>query len=86
MGSQNYVKNAGLTYAEAIHLAKTAGEEVVPTFCAMCGPGPGCGIYAFKKEGRFTHVAGMSECPINKGSVCIKGQAAPTVGLFARPA
>ena len=77
MDSQNNTYGAGLTYDEANRLAQSSGEQVVPTFCAMCGPGAGCGIYAFKKEGRFTRVAGMAECPINRGSVCIKGQAAP---------
>ena len=38
-----------------------AGEKAIPTFCAMCGPGLGCGIYAFVKNGRFTRVEGMRE-------------------------
>ena len=67
----------GLTYDEACSLAASNGEQVVPTFCAMCGPAAGCGVYAFKKGGRFLRVAGMAESPINRGSVCIKGQAAP---------
>ncbi|MBP2644511.1 MAG: putative anaerobic dimethyl sulfoxide reductase, chain reductase precursor, partial [Firmicutes bacterium] len=68
----------GLTFDEASVLAKTNGEQVVPTFCAMCGPTPlSCGVYAFVKDGRFTKVAGMQEAPNNKGAVCPKGNAAP---------
>ncbi|MBP2645966.1 MAG: putative anaerobic dimethyl sulfoxide reductase, chain reductase precursor [Firmicutes bacterium] len=68
----------GLTWKEAIALAQNNGEQVVPTFCAMCGPTPlSCGVYAFVKDGRFTNVAGMQESPNNKGAVCPKGHAAP---------
>jgi len=39
---------------DALRIARKNGEEVVPTFCGMCGPGPfGCGIYAFVKNGHF---------------------------------
>ena len=69
--------NAGCTYNEAKTLALSSGERVVPAFCAMCGPSAGCGVYAFVKDGRFTRVNGMAECPTNSGGVCVKGQAAP---------
>jgi anaerobic selenocysteine-containing dehydrogenase len=71
LGSHAFSFNEAKAYAQA------RGERVVPTFCAMCGPTAGCGVYAFVKNGRFTRVAGMAECPINKGGVCVKGQAAP---------
>ncbi len=67
----------GYTYAQAKAAAQEAGAEVVPTFCAMCGPSAGCGIYAFVKDGVFTHVAGMSESPVNQGGLCVKGHMAP---------
>ncbi|UWG97568.1 MAG: molybdopterin-dependent oxidoreductase [Candidatus Dehalobacter alkaniphilus] len=68
----------GLTMDEALALAQKNGEQVVPAFCAMCGPTPMCcGIYAFVKEGRFTKAAGMREFPTNQGALCPKGQAAP---------
>jgi anaerobic selenocysteine-containing dehydrogenase len=41
----------------------------------MCGPGAGCGIYAFVKNGRLSRVAGMSEAPRNRGGVCPKSLA-----------
>jgi len=69
-----------MKYRQALELAQANGEEVVPTVCGMCGPGGpggGCGIYAFVRNGRFTKVAGMDESPVNKGSICAKGHAAP---------
>jgi anaerobic selenocysteine-containing dehydrogenase len=59
--------------------AETAapGEKVIPTFCAMCGPGLGCGIYAHVKNGRFIRVEGMRESPLNQGRICAKAHAAP---------
>jgi anaerobic selenocysteine-containing dehydrogenase len=62
---------------EARNLALKEGETVVPTICAMCGPAANCGIYAFKKDGILTRVAGMKECPVNEGSLCAKGLASP---------
>jgi anaerobic selenocysteine-containing dehydrogenase len=67
----------GMTWDRACKTARAAGEQAVPTFCAMCGPKQGCGIYAFVKDGRFTRVVGMRESPLNRGSVCAKGHAAP---------
>jgi anaerobic selenocysteine-containing dehydrogenase len=67
-----------LSWDDAKRIARRLGEEVVPTFCGMCGPGPfGCGIYAFRKNSRFVRVAGMKESPVNRGALCPKGQAAP---------
>jgi anaerobic selenocysteine-containing dehydrogenase len=52
-------------------------ETAIPTFCAMCGPSAGCGIWAYVKDGRFTGVEGMKESPLNKGRNCAKAHAAP---------
>jgi anaerobic selenocysteine-containing dehydrogenase len=62
---------------EAQASAQKEGETAVPTICAMCGPAANCGIYAFKKDGILTRVAGMKECPVNEGSLCAKGLASP---------
>jgi anaerobic selenocysteine-containing dehydrogenase len=51
--------------------------QVIPTFCGMCGPSAGCGIYAYVKDGRFTRIEGMKESPLNKGKCCPKAHAAP---------
>jgi anaerobic selenocysteine-containing dehydrogenase len=58
-------------------LKQGSGERAIPTFCAMCGPGPGCGIYAYVAQGRFTRVEGMKESPLNEGRICAKAHAAP---------
>lgn len=57
--------------------ASAGQEKAIPTFCAMCGPGLGCGIYAYARNGRFTRVEGMTESPLNKGRICAKAHAAP---------
>lgn len=69
-----------MNYEQAIEVAKARGEKVVPTVCGMCGPGGpggGCGIYAFSKNGKFLRVAGMDECPNNRGALCAKAHTAP---------
>jgi anaerobic selenocysteine-containing dehydrogenase len=58
-------------------LKQESREKAIPTFCAMCGPGPGCGIYAYVKDGRFIRVEGMKESPVNTGRICAKAHAAP---------
>jgi anaerobic selenocysteine-containing dehydrogenase len=70
--------SGSLSMDDALRIARKNGEDVIPTFCGMCGPGPfGCGIYAFVKNGRFVKVAGMKESPVNHGALCPKGHAAP---------
>ena len=57
---------------------KTPENEIaVPTFCGMCGPSTGCGIYAICKHGKFLRIEGMKESPLNKGKNCAKAHAAP---------
>jgi anaerobic selenocysteine-containing dehydrogenase len=57
--------------------AKPAKEKLIPTFCAMCGPSPGCGIYAVVRDGKFVGVKGMKESPLNRGKLCPKAHASP---------
>ena len=52
-------------------------EQLIPTFCAMCGPSAGCGIYARVQNGRFIGIEGMPESPLNKGKNCPKAHSAP---------
>jgi anaerobic selenocysteine-containing dehydrogenase len=68
---------SSFTLREAQAAAAKEGEKVIPTFCGMCGPAAGCGIYAFTKNGRFTRVAGMKESPVNVGTLCPKAHGAP---------
>jgi len=62
---------------ESENMAVGSGEKRIPTFCAMCGPGPGCGIYASVRDGKFVGVTGMKESPLNRGRLCPKAHAAP---------
>ena len=48
------------------------GEQVISTFCAMCGPVGGCGINCYVKDGKFIRVDGMKEAPTSKGKLCPK--------------
>jgi anaerobic selenocysteine-containing dehydrogenase len=69
---------AGLMLKNMVQAETDAsGEKAIPTFCAMCGPGLGCGIYAYVKNGRFMRVEGMKESPLNEGRICAKAHAAP---------
>ena len=58
---------------------KDASPEVasIPTFCGMCGPNSGCGIYAKVVDGRFESIEGMQNSPLNKGRNCAKAHCAP---------
>lgn len=47
----------------------------IPTFCAMCGPSAGCGIWALVRDGKFVGVEGMKESPLNRGRLCAKAHA-----------
>lgn len=78
MQNKENIQIYSYTYDEALRIAEQEGLKVTPTLCAMCGPGPGsCGIYAFTKNGKFIKAAGMKESPVNNGSLCPKGHAAP---------
>jgi anaerobic selenocysteine-containing dehydrogenase len=49
-----------------------AGEKMISTFCAMCGPSMGCGVNCYVKDGRFIRIEGLKEAPTNKGKLCPK--------------
>ena len=55
----------------------TLTDKSIPTFCGMCGPSTGCGIYARVEDGRLVRIEGMKESPLNKGRNCPKAHAAP---------
>jgi anaerobic selenocysteine-containing dehydrogenase len=48
----------------------------IPTFCGMCGPSAGCGIYAHVRDGKFIRIEGMKESPLNRGRNCAKAHGA----------
>jgi anaerobic selenocysteine-containing dehydrogenase len=45
-------------------------ERMIPTFCSMCGPTMGCGIYCQVKDGKLVGIEGMKESPRNHGKLC----------------
>jgi len=51
---------------------KGTDERMIPTFCSLCGPSPGCGLNCFVKDGRLVRVEGMKESPVNQGRLCPK--------------
>jgi anaerobic selenocysteine-containing dehydrogenase len=57
--------------------AAAAEEQLIPTFCAMCGPSSGCGIMAKVVDGKFVGIEPFPECPTNSGKNCPKAHAAP---------
>ena len=48
------------------------GEQIIPTFCSLCGPSLGCGINCYVKNGKLVRITGMKESPLNKGKLCAK--------------
>ncbi len=55
---------------------KTAnGEQMITTFCSLCGPGMSCGLNCYVKDGRLLRVEGMKESPVNRGKLCAKAHA-----------
>jgi anaerobic selenocysteine-containing dehydrogenase len=60
-------------------LAKTvvdaAAERIIPSVCSLC-PG-GCGLWGRVVDGRLVKLEGSPLHPINQGTLCPKGQAAP---------
>jgi len=76
MGAGIMLSKDGTNWLIAVESAHP-GEKVIPTFCAMCGPSLGCGIYAYVRDGRFTRVEGMQKSPLNVGRICAKAHAAP---------
>jgi anaerobic selenocysteine-containing dehydrogenase len=57
--------------------AAAAGDKLIPTFCAMCGPSAGCGIQAVVRDGKFVGIESWPEAPLNHGKNCPKAHAAP---------
>jgi len=63
------------TNSEVIVESVKSEEQIISTFCAMCGPGMGCGVNCYVKDGRFIRIEGMKEAPTNKGKLCPKALA-----------
>ena len=65
-------KETDLGSAAESSRVKGTDERMIPTFCSLCGPSPGCGLNCFVKDGRLVRVEGMKESPINNGKLCPK--------------
>ncbi len=79
-GAAQSMRNSRIPLLEPIVDAPNATgseERAIPTFCAMCGPSMGCGVYAMVRAGRFQRIEGMKEAPLNRGRNCPKAHAAP---------
>jgi anaerobic selenocysteine-containing dehydrogenase len=50
-------------------------DKVVKSHCRMCHGG--CGVLVYTKNGRVEKIGGDPDCPINHGTLCSKGIAAP---------
>jgi anaerobic selenocysteine-containing dehydrogenase len=50
-------------------------DTVVKSHCRMCHGG--CGVLVYVKKGRVEKIGGDPDCPINHGTLCSKGIAAP---------
>ena len=66
------IKSDDLEEAAKSVKAEKPEERMVPTFCSLCGPMPGCGLNCYVKDGRLIRVEGMKEAPTNKGKLCPK--------------
>ncbi len=51
------------------------GIEIRKSICAICDPGPLCGLDLSVKDGRIIKVEGNEKHPSNVGTLCAKGAA-----------
>ena len=58
-------------------MSENRNEQVIPTWCGMCGPTPNCAVRAVVENGVFTRVSGLPGAPQNRGALCPKAHAAP---------
>ncbi|MBS1252494.1 MAG: Thiosulfate reductase molybdopterin-containing subunit PhsA [Anaerolineales bacterium] len=75
MGGLQAVLNATPAGAEEGLLAPSGEEHIVPSVCLLCPSG--CGVLVRVADGRAVKLEGNPMHPINTGSLCPKGQAAP---------
>lgn len=77
---------AGLGVVDVVHRASTgpepqpaagAGAHRIPSMCQMCSTA--CGIIATVRDGRLVGITGNPEDPNNRGAVCAKGVAGPSI-------
>ena len=67
---------------ETMAQRQTGAEQVFKSTCRMCHGG--CGALVYVKDDRVVKIAGDPDCPINHGTMCSKGLAAPQIGVPLR--
>lgn len=67
------IAQAATGFTTDIHTS--ANEKIVPSTCHLCSAG--CGILVRVVEGKVVKLEGNPMHPVNQGSLCPKGQAAP---------
>ena len=60
------------TKAEIMKEFKLTGAKEFTTTCHFCACG--CGQIGYVKEGKLINLEGASDCPVNRGGLCSKGQ------------
>lgn len=71
MSSRSILSQAQLLRAKIP--GEATGIEIKKTLCALCNLG--CGIDAYVKDGRMIKVEGTENNPVNKGKLCVRGNA-----------
>lgn len=74
LGSLRALASWDLSYAEGA-LKTAAAEVVIPSTCHLCPAA--CGVLVRVADGRVVKLEGNPMHPVNTGSLCPKGQAAP---------
>ncbi len=69
-------RGGAFTYSNVAREMEVYGYDgAVKSHCRMCHGG--CGVIVYLKDGRVAKIAGDPDCPINHGTLCSKGIAAP---------
>lgn len=75
MGALKNVMTAQAATGFGSEILSAKNEKIIPSTCHLCSAG--CGILVRVAEGKVVKLEGNPMHPINQGSLCPKGQAAP---------
>jgi anaerobic selenocysteine-containing dehydrogenase len=75
LGALKNVMSAQATTEVATSIQTASGEKIVASTCHLCSAG--CGILVRVADGKAVKLEGNPMHPVNQGSLCPKGQAAP---------
>ncbi|MDH5606911.1 MAG: molybdopterin-dependent oxidoreductase [Anaerolineae bacterium] len=74
-GGQRLLDYMNEEKGKPVYIRDSKEEQVIPTTCLLCPSG--CGMLARVADGNLVKLEGSPMHPINNGSLCPKGQAAP---------